>query len=224
MELSALIGGGALFVLTILIFIFKEIIKSLVEKIIGSPKYGIPVAFVIAILLSGLIFYVAGFIKLDDENRITNEPIQEDIIELNPIDEAIKLLGLTGELIKDGQEEKRIKDSVFESERGHWWVYKLGEKANEIKLLKKTYEKFSGIGEINIFKKEKKNFFLFLYGHKDSVALADSLGRFQSEYSSLEIVDLEKYSTRKKSIKKYDDIKLKLSTGKVWVPCYEGSK
>ena len=156
----------------------------------------------------------SGNSNTEEESSKTDETIElvEDAIELGQ------------ELGEDIKQNQARKDSIYQANRDNWWVYSIGNKAEDVKNLTWQHDQIQHVEGLAIFKTSNKKYFLFQKQsssrdelEKDISIIEEQMGDDQVK---VEVVDLVADCSRKKEVVQIDDVKLGKGKNKVFLPCF----
>lgn len=213
-------------VLAILGYIKMELIKRVVNRIISDEgKVNFLSIFVLTII--SIIPTVIGF---NASSHTSENDFSKQNIEIHQVPKSDLEVGLeigkeavttVKELYDERKQNKRIKDSIFLSNRPQRWVYQIGNVKDNDESVFDLYKKLNKTDNICLFK-HKNDFLLFKNIDFTENQLYDSLDSFASQIgNSLTVIDLMTYCTdSEEKIKKTKSYRLGKRKDKKVIECY----
>jgi hypothetical protein len=202
METSQIITALASLAILALPLLFQETIKEFIKKSFSdiSPKQ---VRKYFAIFL--IICFVSSLIA---DN---NEPSQETFDQIDEYKNDTIQAVVEGAkiIIEEGEEffnEKRTRDSIALANREKRWVYKIGDAIDNESDAWDAAMELSFLGDISIFKEERKSYVIICDPIFDQEELEASLSSYELQLDSIglnyriKVIDLMTYCSKKESI------------------------
>lgn len=187
-------------------FIFKEVIKEFIKKIISglSPMQVTSVFLLLIIFAFGFLSFI-GFKITDDQEA----PLSETTNAFdNPSDAQVYAeLTKTGlKEVKELSDKKHIKDSIRIATKEKEWVYQVGLPKKDESDAWETTKTLQDIPGICIFKESRKSYLIICEKNYSEKMLTDSLESFRSLVESLspenkvKIIDINSFCSKRQKL------------------------
>lgn len=184
------------------------------KKVSPDTKWKIIGPIVLAIISFAIWYYQTQYEQEVRPNNITNiheAPPTDAEVALEAGTEVIELFQELGEGIS---ENNHIKDSIYEANRKHLWVYQIGEIMTSEEAVVNAFKQLDGLANIKVFKESKKSFVLYKDdGVTEEQTLIDGLEQIQSlvshATSRVYVIDLMTKCDKKEDIVMIDPVKVK---------------
>ncbi len=212
METSHIVAVVASGVLATFAFIFHETIKEMIKKSISdqSPQR-VRRFFVVLIFIGIAIVYGSGYgiTSLIADNDVPSIPESSNQIDEYQNDTIQAIVEGTKIIIEEGEEffdKKRLQDSTELVNREKRWVYKIGDPFDNESDAWDAAMALSYLGDISIFKEQRKSYMIVCDPIFDKDELEASLTSYKFQLDSLgltyriTVVDLMSYCSKKESI------------------------
>lgn len=212
METSHIAGSVASLAALVLIFVFREGIKEGLKKVFSDlSAQQVRSIFIILIIACFAAAYFAGFkisSLIADESETAPEVTSEQIDEYqnDTIQAAVDILKTTIDKTEEYIDNKRTRDSIALANREKRWVYKIGDSKSSESDAWDAAMAVSPLGDIYIFKEERKTYAIICDPILGKEELESSLEIYAAKLDSIglsyriTIVDLMTYCSKKENI------------------------
>ena len=139
------------------------------------------------------------------------------------VEDGLELVEEISEEIKDN---KASKDSVYEANRDHKWVYQISTPADDPEHLRSSFEKYNELEETFVFQTNDNHYFLFIMDGRSEFDLIADLDLMKDSLGTnlVSVIDLVADCSRKQHLVQTDPVEIGKRRNKITIPCYTCNK